>query len=211
MKIPSNMTEDEVLQSIDNVANRLAHKFRFGYHGIDDMKQQARMYAIEALNTGKYDEKRVLDNFLYTCVRNALFNDKRDKYERPDKPCFKCPINAYVKYCDGCTEFSDKLNCSLYASWYNRNFAKRNIMAPITIDNVNDERENNMKTSDDVPDIAMKSEIVSLLDKYIPHELRHFWIKSLNGVKISKPHREKLQEAIHNILKEHNINVEEAW
>ncbi len=97
MNIPKGMTEEEVLSSIDRVANGLAYKYRFGYHGLDDMKQEARMLAIEGLD--RYDSSRgKLETFLWTHVSNRLFNIKRNKYARPDKPCFDCPL-ALVFFC----------------------------------------------------------------------------------------------------------------
>ena len=47
--IPQGMTEEQVVQTIDIIANRLAKKFKFGYHDIDDMKQQARLFAWEVI------------------------------------------------------------------------------------------------------------------------------------------------------------------
>ena len=82
------MTEEEVLETIEKIANKLCYKFKFGYHGVEDMKQQATLFALEGLDS--YDEKRPLENFLWTHVRNRLFNYKRDNFERPDKPCFSC-------------------------------------------------------------------------------------------------------------------------
>ena len=40
------------------------------------MKQQAAIFALEGLE--KYDNKRPLENFLWTHVRNRLFNYKRE-------------------------------------------------------------------------------------------------------------------------------------
>ena len=60
--IPHGMTEDEVVQTINLIANRLAGKFKFGYHELEDMKQQARLFAWEGLEN--YDGVRPLENFL---------------------------------------------------------------------------------------------------------------------------------------------------
>src|SRR3990172_4720235 len=98
-KIPKGMTEKEVLNVIEEVISSLAYKFKFGYHSIEDMKQQARLYAWEGL----------------------------DKFERPDKPCKTCPFNAYIVDTDECTEYNDKMECHLYNGWINRNESKRNI------------------------------------------------------------------------------------
>ena len=56
--IPQGMTEEQVLQIINNITNRLAGKFKFGYHEIEDMKQQARLFAWQGLEN--YDGIRPL-------------------------------------------------------------------------------------------------------------------------------------------------------
>ena len=71
------MTEEQVVQTIDIIANRLAKKFKFGYHDIDDMKQQARLFAWEGIEN--YDGVRPLANILWTHVRYRLYYFKRIK------------------------------------------------------------------------------------------------------------------------------------
>ena len=205
MKIPKGMTEQEVLSAIDVVSNGLAHKFRFGYMGVDDMRQEARVEAIEALD--HYDPKKgKLQTFLWTHVRNRLSNLKRNRYERHDKPCYKCPLKAYDPQClsssSQCTAFEDKADCKPFRSWEQRNSAKKNIMAPIGIQNVNDERESRMRQDTDIVDSIYSAQIIELLDQKIPVGLRAYWIKLKNDIKINKPEREKLLLAIRQILTE---------
>jgi hypothetical protein len=203
------MTEDEVLVIIERIANRLWYKFKFGYHDKEDMMQQARLHAVKVLNDGRYDEKRPLENFLYTCVHNRLFNDKRDNYERPDKPCLKCPLDSFHN--NECVTYSNILDCEWYDSWYKRNFSKKNIMKPIGIDGVNDEREANMRSYDKLTTNVMCREIIELIDREIPNDMRHDWKRMMTGAKLPKNHRVKLVQQITMILEEHNINVQEAW
>ena len=47
MRIPKGMTEEEVLDVIEEVASKLVYKFKFGYHEVEDMKQQAVLEAIQ--------------------------------------------------------------------------------------------------------------------------------------------------------------------
>ena len=89
-KHKNKITEQELLDTIDIITKKLAYKFKFGYHQIEDMKQQISIFALEGLEN--YDNKRPLENFLWTHVRNRLFNFKRDNYQRPDKPCKTCPF-----------------------------------------------------------------------------------------------------------------------
>jgi DNA-directed RNA polymerase specialized sigma24 family protein len=211
-QIPDGMTMDEVVATIDKVANRLASRFKFGYHTIDDMKQQARMYAWMGLS--KYDNVRPLENFLWTHVRNRLFNFKR-KFQRPDLPCLTCPIKAYDPNLNasssGCTEYCDKMECPLYERWKSRNERKRNIMNTIGFDSVLDENEESMRVYNDLDaEIDIKDFFV-LIEEHIPIEMKADLIRLRNNVPISKPRRQKIYKAIRQILEERGLNEPEAW
>lgn len=202
MKIPTGMTEQDVVDTIERVASRLAYKFRFGYHGVEDIKQQAAIHAIKGMDS--YDESRPLENFLWTHIRNRLFNDKRNNLERPDKPCLTCPL--YDAHCavshSQCKEYSDKTECDLYARWIKRNSPKKNIMQPMNIEGVKDEEENNMKVEDATERISTR-ELWDLIDKHLHVSMRSDYMKMKNGVKISKARRKKIELAILEIVKEH--------
>ena len=133
--LPNNVNEEEFLIVLENISKRLGNKFKFGYHTFEDMKQQAAIFALEGLK--RYDSSRPLENFLWTHVRNRLFNYKRDHYQRPDVPCNTCPFfdKHRVKTQSQCTEFSNRNDCELYNAWYTRNNAKKNIMKPVDIEN----------------------------------------------------------------------------
>ena len=206
------MTEDEVLQVINNVANRLASRFKFGYHELEDMRQEARLLALQGLD--KYDNERPLENFLWTHVRNRLFNLKRNKYERPNKPCDDCPIKAYrknsVKFPSECTEFEDKFNCSLYSGWFTRNTAKKNILQPVWLGNLKEQdSEEHTKICVDYDGELENKEIQLLLDKYLPIEMRSDYLKILYKYSVPKNRKTKVVECIDNILKEHGYHSEE--
>jgi hypothetical protein len=57
-ELPNGVSTEEFLLVLDNISKRLANKFRFAYHSIDDMKQQAAIFALEGLKN--YDKKRPL-------------------------------------------------------------------------------------------------------------------------------------------------------
>jgi DNA-directed RNA polymerase specialized sigma24 family protein len=80
MKIPNNMTKQDVIDTITNVSRRLASKFTFAHYTEDDIAQEAFMIGMEALD--RYDENRPLENFLFVHIRNRLKNFKRDNYIR---------------------------------------------------------------------------------------------------------------------------------
>jgi len=209
MNVPDGMTTQEVLDVMDNVANRLAHKFRFGYHEAEDIKQQAHIFALEGLN--KYEpidsngKERPLENFLWTHVRNRLFNYKRDNYRRPNLPCHSCPLKCYTSQTDSCELYSDKLECKWYSNWYYRNEAKHNLMHPIEIHSVRDEQENNMKDNTCTEEKIADKEILDIIDRELTDsDIRKSWLKIRYGIKVPKNKRIKVQEAIDKILENYS-------
>lgn len=82
MKIPDNMTEQEVIDTISRVSRHLAPKFVFASYDIEDIFQEAFIIGIEGLD--KYDETRPLSNFMFTHISNRLKNFKRNNYYRLD-------------------------------------------------------------------------------------------------------------------------------
>ena len=212
MQIPPNLTEQQVLDSIEKIANgRLPHLFKFGYNTLDDMKQNARVLAIEGLSYYE-SSKGSLDTFLWIYVHNRLYNDKRNKSERP-KPCLSCPLAAYDPHLknstSGCTAFADKMDCKEFASWQKINFPKKNLMNLVGISTVVDENEERMKTSQDMDAAIDYSDIVDLIDQKIPTNFRKDWIKLKTNINIPKSDKRKLIEQIKLILEEAKIDAEE--
>jgi len=211
MQLPDNMTEAEVMEIVDKIARCLAPKWVFGFNEVEDIRQYARMFAIQGVD--RYNPSiGTLETFLWTHVKNRLCNLKRDKYERPDKPCITCPLNAYDPNCANstsqCTEYSDKMSCDLYKTWYNRNAKRRNIINPINLGNVDDEHEKNMQNSTCIDTNLFVKSVVEAIDKDIPISLRHLWIKLQNGFLLSKADRNKLLPVLATILEKAGLSYE---
>ena len=79
-KLHNKVSESEFVQVWEKISKKLGYKFKFGYHSHEDMKQQAAIFALEGLKN--YDYKRPLENFLWTHVRNRLFNFKRNNFSK---------------------------------------------------------------------------------------------------------------------------------
>ena len=200
MKIPKGMTEQEVVAIIDKVAKGLANKFKFGYHSVEDIRQQARLYACMVMP--KYDDSRPLENFLWVHVRNRLCNYKRDNYERRDKPCDKCPLNAYVN--KKCTAYQDMEECEFYAKWLLRNSTKKNLCHTMDISNIRDTDEKNLKFNDNPEDKLIRKELEDLIDDEVPVALRQYWIRMKYGVRVPKAMSDKIAEIVEKVKKEYD-------
>ena len=78
MKIPPNMTEKEVLDTMNVVVNRIAPKYTFYGYDVHDIKQESYIICIDALE--RYDCVRPLENFLSVNLSNRLKNFIRDNH-----------------------------------------------------------------------------------------------------------------------------------
>lgn len=78
MKIPQGMTEQQVVDQIQLVVDRIAPKYVFYGYSIDDIKQESFIICVEALN--RYDPARPLENFLSMNLSNRLKTFIRDNY-----------------------------------------------------------------------------------------------------------------------------------
>ena len=85
MKIPKGMTEQQVIDQINIVVNRIAPRYTFYGYTVDDIKQESFIICMEALN--RYDQKRPLENFLSVNLSNRLKNFVRDNhFVKDDNP-----------------------------------------------------------------------------------------------------------------------------
>ena len=78
MKLPKGMTDQEVVDQIEKVCNRIAPRYTFYGYTLDDIKQEAFIICMEALS--RYDNKRPLENFLSVNLSNRLKNFVRDNH-----------------------------------------------------------------------------------------------------------------------------------
>lgn len=182
----------EMLDTIERVVGRLASKFKFGYHELEDMKQQGRLIAIKALN--KYDTSKPLENFLWSAVHNGLYNFKRDNYFRPEKPCDKCPL--YIN--SACTKFSNNLDCELYSKWVDRTEKRKALMSTV-------EEAHSYYEEHTIEDAIHNKNIFDMVDRAMPIELREYWIRFIHNLKLNKIKREQVLLEIQLILEDNKI------
>lgn len=185
MKIPPNLTEQHTIDVIQAIANGIADKFVFGYYDVEDIRQEAFLLGMDALE--RYDGERPLENFLYVHIRNRLKTLKRDKYKR----LIDCPNCKEDEYCDLCEKRKLKSE------------SKRNLMEPLDIAFIDDEKESNTHTESNILSQLEINEISSIIDQHLDLELRLDYLKMLDGVYIQKVKRQKIEQRILEILEEY--------
>lgn len=199
MKIPPNYSEAQVIEIITDAANKLCHKFRFGPYEVDDIKQECFVLALELLAKEKYDGERPLANFLYVHFSNRLKNLKRNKYERLEPPCNKCPLSAYIKKEDKCTAFEEKQFCDHYYKWLRRNEQKKHLMHGENVEY--DVTKCHRRIGEGEDEIRQK-ELEEYINVALPVEYRMDYIKLKAGQKLTQQKREAIEDILLIILEE---------
>lgn len=191
MNIPPGYSEHQVLEAIERAVAILAPGFVFGHYDVEDVKQEGRMAAVKAVESGKYDPARPLENFVYTAVRNALVNLKRDKFHRTDPPCRACHAG------DHCCLPGP---CKKYADWSARNADKANIARPLGLDYVADEKERRTRVAPAAEADVEVAELVARIDAELPVELRQVYLQMRAGVSVPRTKRAQVEQAVRTIL-----------
>lgn len=206
MKIPKGYTETEVLKIIENVVNRLAGMFKFGYHDLNDIKQEGIILAIEALNSEKYDPNRAnLEAFLYLWVKSRLKNFKRKKYFRQEPPKFECDCGAIDQSgynCAVCDKMPNQKYLARWNKWYLRNTTKQNLNDLLDIDNINPDNERNAEYSEDMIGDLQRKDLLKFIYDKLPANLVSDYQRFTSGAKMPKNRQEHIKEVLTDIIKE---------
>lgn len=177
--------EQAIIAIITKVARSVAPTYRFGYHTIEDMEQQAVVFALDVLTQPDvYDTSRPLENFLSVHIRNRLSNFRRQHYMRTEPPCKCC--DPYIA-CSGS-------RCQKWIDWNKRNTIKQSLMKTVDTSTVFEK-----ETAKD-KDISHGDELAELVDRLIPMDLRRDYLKMIDGESVPKHRREKVQGAVTLIM-----------
>lgn len=209
MFIPKGCTEEQVTEDIIYVVGKLSKHFRFGYHEIEDMKQEGFVFALECLPY--YDPKCAsLRTFLYTHVRNQFINMKRDKYFNKQPPCYSCIFyDAKNKFGNNnCAEFNNKKECQRYQKWISLNESKKSLVQPSNYELFYN-HDNYGIVPDNILEDLYTKEIFQIIDDNLPISLRHDYCRLRQGVRLSEYKKDIVIQAIKKILAEKDILEDE--
>lgn len=119
MKIPKGMTEQQVIDQIKIVCDRISPRYTFYGYTVDDIKQEAFIICMEALN--RYDEARPLENFLSVNLSNRLKNFVRDNHFVGDENLERQRVYqpAQLDYEDSIIDEDEKFSSSYETIEYN--------------------------------------------------------------------------------------------
>ena len=119
MKIPKNMTHQEVIDQINIVVNRISARYTFHGYELDDIKQEAFIICMDAMD--RYDPSRPLENFLSVHLSNRLKNFVRDNYYTKDQEDKKKVIKpSSLSYEDTIPTYADEIDDNIDAAAFQK-------------------------------------------------------------------------------------------
>jgi len=191
--VPSNMTEEQVLNHIDTAVKAVARRYQFGYYDSDDMFQQGRLFCLEVLH--KFDPARgSLENFLKTHLRYRFLNLQRQKLSRTDSPCELCQFNDSGE----CIAFNNEDECEKCKAWRQRNESKKSLMNTFPV-----EEDFTLSETFDIPTKLTLQEIFNWVDENLPANLRQDFRRIVDGGTIPKQRRKTVFSKIRQIIREY--------
>jgi DNA-directed RNA polymerase specialized sigma24 family protein len=182
MVLPTNVTEEQALQAINDVASSLSPRFVFGYYDVDDIEQHVRMELLKIIH--RYDNTKgaSLKTFLYNHARNRLLTLRRDKYMRP------APKDLS----------EDELE-----EWNKKHSVKKNL-----IDSLSGEMDDQPLNSES--ESLDSKELKKVIDRRLPVEFRGDYQRFMDGVKLPKQRKLKLIEVLREIVTNEYLGEKEG-
>lgn len=181
------LSYEQVEDVVEAIVAREANNHFFPDMDRDDVAQEIRTECLRVLE--KFDASRIGPSpykFLYTCVKNKLYNLKRGIYVPNNPPCSRCPLwDVTNKLCT-----IDEIGCSKIVK-YRENMAKKAaIRGPASLDY--DVLNNDFEDSSDA----------FLLDQSIRSALPESLVKHYDLMLLGKPIPSKIKNKIRQITKE---------
>lgn len=199
MRIPANLTEEEVLSVIEKVVGKISAKYKFGIYDLDDIRQEARILCMTAL--AQYDGERPLENFLSIHVRNRLITLRRDKHVRYVPPCKSCPL--YNKALPSkCEEYGSRSECDLFKKFEEKLECREKFINPIDIHVVEGQIEG------DVEGGHWRGELLGMIKEHLPAQYINDFHRFLEGAKLGQSRQAALLGAIGAIIEEFDCGDE---
>lgn len=197
VKLPKGIKEEDFLEILEKAVADATRNFGVAYYESDDLKQEARAFALEAISKFRAN-KGSLYTFLRTHIHNRLINLKRDIEFRPHSPCSACEYHnigsSPTDRFNGCSTYEDRAECIKWVKWMRTNTAKRNLSSPSPENNTEDFSDNI------VMDDIFKTELKTLISRSIPNSLRADYLKMSDGISIPIRRRTKVIEFLKKLL-----------
>lgn len=96
--MPEGYTEQQVIAIMDKCVNVFMVRYKIVPRDRDDLKQQGRLFGLEALSQDKFDPERAkLDAFLYTHIRNKLLDYIRNSNTLKNSPNKASQLDIDIK------------------------------------------------------------------------------------------------------------------
>ena len=209
-KLPKGINEAEFLEVLEKAVSDAIRNFKIGYYETEDLKQEARVFALESLKNYR-PEKGTLYTFIRTHIFNRLINLKRNISFRPSAPCHLCgnhDMDTSPSERTGCSAYEDRAECVRWVKWMKTNISKRNLSNPSPDETfiTKNEDEDGIVLTD-----IYKGELKNLINRNIPMSLRADYLKMMDGISLPIKRRTKLLGYLKGLLSQNGQNEQSEY
>jgi DNA-directed RNA polymerase specialized sigma24 family protein len=195
---PSGVTESDFMAAAEHVVGALRGKFEpFAYYGREDIAQEVRMLAWQALPYYK-PEAGALTSYLYRSCKNRLLNTLRAFQGRRNEPA--CDVCHAARMGRG-PGHPDGQVCKVYAAWLERNRVKAALARPHDLVHSDESESRIMANSVAEADVEV-AELLELLDERLGVDDRRVLLRMRDGVSVPKKERHAVERRVLAILEE---------
>jgi hypothetical protein len=199
MTYPAGVTESQFIEATEKVVNALRPKFQpFAYYSKDDIEQQVRLFAWQALPHFRH-EAGALGSYLYRACKNALLNTLRAFQGRRNEPA--CAVCHAARMGRG-PGHPDGQECKFYEKWRERNRVKAALARPHNLTVIPDENEPRTRAFSAAEADAETAELLDLIDQRLDVEHRRWMLMMREGVSVPKEQRDEVERRVLAILAE---------
>ena len=203
------MEKDKIVEIVDKFSGYLAQMYKFGFYEIEDLKQEAVLRSLEAINNKTYDDSKSLEKYLFMVVQNHFKNLLRKYRQKNEPPCLTCPLfDPEMKFSKNqCTKFVNKDDCSEYSNFDKKYKARQSILSPADLSSISEDQQAQLVVEYDYVKTLEDTELYECINRCLPPLLRADFLRMLSGVRINVENTRQVQKAVAIILIDNNFEI----
>lgn len=203
------MDKDKVVEIVEEFSGYLGQIYKFGFYELEDMKQEAVLRCLEALNNNNYDETKSLKQYLFMVVKNHFKNLLRKYRQKNEPPCLTCPFfDAAMKSSDNqCTKFINKNDCKEFSEFQKKCSVRESILSPHDIGSLSEIEKEQLTVEYDILENMADTELYLYIDEHLKPYLRSDFLRLLSGINIKEENKKIIQREVALIIRDGGFEI----
>lgn len=203
------MEKEKVVEIVEEFSGYLGQVYKFGFYELEDMKQEAILRCLEAVNNKNYDNTKSLKQYLFMVTKNHFKNLLRKYRQKNEPPCLTCPFfdPGMKTSVNQCNKFLNKEDCKEFSDFKQKCATRESILSPCDIHNLSDEEKERLVINIDTLDTIADTELYIYIDKHLNPSMRSDFLRLLSGINIREDNKKTIQREIALIIRDGGFEI----